>query len=239
MQQKASVVAFLISTTEHDIAALGCGIQSALPEEYGVDILIFSPRGLCGIQRKSFPEDLFSSLNDGRLARELLLMNALEWPVLVPEGRPRFDNGGHLLSEGNSRWTQQAIRNLLRSVKLQHGVDVEWSESLSDTIAIAHEWEQYLKKGVHRSLLTRPKSRQSQGEWGEFNQRDWARFFLQGLPGVGSVLAESIADFCIKRYGKAVPLSLDCALDELMQIPGIGKKRARMFYDLFTAAEER
>lgn len=227
-------MAFLVSTSEHDIVALGYGIPSTLPEEYGADILILSPRGMCGIQRKRFPEDLFASLNDGRLARELALMNALEWRVLVPEGRPKFDPSGHLLSEGNSRWTKASIRNLMRSMKIQHGVDVEWSDDIEDTVEIAHEFEDYLSKTTHRSLLTRPKSNKTQDEWGMFNQRDWARFFLQGLPGVGSTLAESIADYCIKKYGKAVPLSLDLLPEELMEIPGIGKKRAKMFYDLFT-----
>jgi len=219
----------LISPTEHDALALCNGVSSSIPEKYGVDFLILTPVGKCGIQRKKFPEDLFASIKDGRLTRELMLMKQLDYKVLVPEGKQQYDPDGYLISEGNSRWTRSSLRNLLRSIKTKHGVDVEWSDNIQDTISIVSEWEGYLKSGKeHRSLLTRHKNRELEDEWGMFNKRDWARFFLQGFPNIGSKTAEAIYD----HFGK-IPMEWTCTETELRAVKGIGAQTANMLLGLF------
>jgi len=219
----------LVSPTERDLLSLlsGKAMSHSLPERYGADVLaVVEGRGKMAIQRKVFPDDLLASLDDGRLARELAMLSQTEYPVLILEGQPRWTSDGHLMQPWNSRWTRAQLRNLLRSVWWLHGVPVEHTQDIEDTAAAVLELESWFRKEVHRSLLSRPK-RPCRDSWGTSSQRDFARFFLQGLPGVGSVLAEAIFD----RFGR-VPMSWDCTLEELKSVYGIGEKRARALWEM-------
>lgn len=219
----------LVSPTDRDLLILlgGKAMSNYLPERYGADILIvIEGHGKLAIQRKTFPDDLLASLDDGRLARELPLLAQAEFPVLIVEGQPMWTADGHLMHGWSSRWTRAQLRNLLRSVWRVHGVSVEHTDSLDDTAAAVLELEAWFKKDVHRSLLTRSKT-PIKNDWGLSNRRDFGRFFLQGLPGVGSTLAEQIFD----HFGR-VPLRWDCTLEELMSVYGIGKKRAKVLWEI-------
>ena len=227
-------MSFLTAPTEQDILKrLGDkGISSSLPEKYGADFLVLSPKGKCGLQRKHFPEDFFASLKDGRTAREVALMAQLDWRVWVIEGKGYYDTQGHLISEGNSRWTKSAVRNLAKSFWTQHGIMVEYTDDIDDTISVVQEWELYLKKDKHKSLLTRQKSGRLYDEWGKVDKEGWAKFFLQGFPSIGVTVAESIIGYSLEKNGKVVPLSWDISEEEFTQIPLIGKKRARALTEL-------
>lgn len=227
-------MSFLIAPTEKDVLRrLGDkAISSSLPEKYGSDFLILLPKVRCGLQRKHFPGDFFASLQDGRTAREVALMAQLDWRVWIIEGKGYYDSEGHLISEGNSRWTKSAVRNLAKSLWTQHGIMVEYTDDIDDTISVVHEWEAYLKKKVHRSLLTRQKGGKLRDDWGGFDKKGWAKFFLQGFPSIGSTIAESISAYSLEKYNKAVPLTWDISEEEFTQIPLIGKKRARVLVDL-------
>ena len=218
----------LVSPTDRDLLTLlgEKAMFNYLPERYGADILIVvEGHGKLAIQRKTFPDDLLASLDDGRLARELPLLAQAEFPVLIVEGQPMWTADGHLMQSWNSRWTRAQLRNLLRSVWRVHGVAVEQTTDINDTAAAVLELEAWFRKDVHRSLLTRSKT-PTKDDWGLSNRRDFARFLLQGLPGVGSVLAEQLFD----HFGR-VPLRWDCNLEELMSVYGIGKKRARVLWE--------
>lgn len=222
-------MSYLVSPTDRELLKLsnGRGVSSTLPERYGADVLIVTQRGRFGIQRKKFPEDFFASLKDGRLMRELAQLAYVEYKLLVVEGRAYYDASGNLLSEGNSKWMRASLRNLLRSVKLKHGIDVEWSENIEDTVAIIAEIESYMGDKRHKSLLTRPKGSREKDEWGDSSKRDWARYFLQGFQGVGPDKAEAIFD----NFGR-VPLRWDVAEEEMLSVYGIGKKTVRSLYKM-------
>ena len=222
-------MSYLVSPTDRELLKLsnGRGISSTLPERYGADVLLVTPRGRFGVQRKKFPEDFFASVKDGRLMRELAQLAYVEYRLLIPEGHPYFDASGHLLSEGNSKWTKASLRNLLRSVKLQHGVDVEWSENIEDTVAIITELESYMGDKKHKSLLTRPKGSRETDEWGDSSKRDWARYFLQGFQGIGPDKAEAIFDTF-----KKVPLRWTVSEEEMLSVYGIGKKTVSALYKM-------
>jgi ERCC4-type nuclease len=177
------------------------------------------------IQRKTYPDDLLASLDDGRLAREMALLTRTEYPVLLLEGQPSWTSDGHLMRTHGSRWTRAQLRNLTRSVALVHGVAVEHTADITDTVSAIQEFEAWFRKDVHRSLLARSK-RTYRDSWGTSDKRDFARFFLQGLPGVGSVLAEAMYD-----HFEKVPVSWGCTFDELKAVPGIGDKRAKALWE--------
>jgi len=218
----------LVSPTDRDLLALlgEKAMSHYFPERYGADVLaVVEGRGKLAVQRKTFPDDLLASLDDGRLARELPLLAQAEYPVLIVEGKPMWTADGHLMQSWNSRWTRAQLRNLLRSIWHVHGVAVETTDDLQDTAAAVLELEAWFRKDTHRSLLTRPKS-MAKDSWGLSNKRDVARYLLQGFPGVGSTLAEQIFDHFHK-----VPLRWDCSYEELLSVYGIGEKRARVLWE--------
>jgi ERCC4-type nuclease len=219
----------LVSPTDRELLALlgDRAISHTLPEQHGADVLmVVAGRGKLALQRKTFPDDFLASLEDGRLARELTGLSRTQWPVLIVEGRPQWTADGHLLATWTSRWTRRQLRNLLRSVWLTHGVMVEQTDDLHDTAAAVLELESWFRKKVHRSLLSRPKQ-VVRDSWGPNRREDFARFLLQGFPGIGTALAEAI----LKRFGR-VPLSWNCTLAELRSVPGIGERRAKTLWEL-------
>lgn len=197
-----------------------------LPESYGADLLVVSQEwGKLGMQRKTV-DDFFASISDGRLARELPLLSHVEFPILQVEGRPQWTTDGHLLSN-SCRWTKAGFRNALRSIMLVHGVHVEFSDSLDDTADTVVEMASWWGKRVHRSLLTRPKTAMKDS-WGTSSRRDVLRFVLQGFPGVGVALANAI----IEASGGRLPLQWTMTQQQMMQVPGIGPRRAKMLWEV-------
>ena len=223
----------LVSPTDRDLLTLlgEKAMFNYLPERYGADILIVvEGHGKLAIQRKTFPDDLLASLDDGRLARELPLLAQAEFPVLIVEGQPMWTADGHLMQPWNSRWTRAQLRNLLRSVWRVHGVAVEQTTDINDTAAAVLELESWFKKDVHRSLLSRAKTT-TKDSWGLSNKRDMARYLLQGFGGIGASRAEAIFD----HFGR-IPLSWTASFEEMAQVQGIGPKLAQ---SLLKALEEK
>lgn len=220
---------YLISPTERDAVELsdGDGLRSSMPEKYGSDFLILSSDIRCGIQRKKFPEDLLASVADGRLMRELMQMTELDMAFLVTEGLPSYTSDGHLVNADYSRWTRDGVENLLLSVRLLYGVHVLWSRDTRDTVRIVKQLEDYLRSGLHRSLLTRPKASVMKDSWGEFDAYKWGMFFLQGLPGIGPGKAEAIIKAC-----SGVPLQWTINREDFLRIPGIDKGTAKRVLEL-------
>jgi len=72
------------------------------------------------------------------------------------------------------------------------------------------------------SLFTRPKL---QGLWGKPTPNEQICYFYQGVPGVGVVLAQTLAG------AFPCPAALAAAsLDDLKVIPGIGRQRAERVF---------
>lgn len=180
-------------------------------------------RQLIGVQRKTF-DDLLASLFDGRLGKEIVLMKRLNIAVLVIEGRPRWTLDGELMDD-NRRITRHQLRSLLWTIAIGHGVAVEWTDSVDDTVSTITNLRTWAAKKKHLSVARRPGP---SGPWGKATTRDWALHFLQGFNSVGPELAERIVD-----HFHGVPLAWTVTEKELMEVPGIGKKRARDLCKVF------
>lgn len=199
----------------------GLGTYSALPEKFGADFLIACPIGMVGVQRKEV-HDLISSRADGRLARELAQMKALDIAVLLVEGRLRWTTDG-VLSTSRSKWTRAQHLGLLFSIQ-STGVWVNSAESVLESREYLSHLERWMMKETHAGIMTRPKP---QTIWGSKSDRDWGIHVLQSFDGIGPGVAGAIFDL----YG--CPLRWTITKKDLEKVPGVGKKRAdKMWHTL-------
>ena len=186
-----------ISPTEpkalHDL-----GVISNLPEDYGVDIMWSSKLGTVGVQRKVFPSDFLSSMKDGRLTKEYLQMKGLDLAILLLEGKPNWTTDGELYgSYGNTgrsyAWSRTQHRNYLTSVQLR-GIQIQTSDSITDTIDYLNGLRLWTDKGDHSSLDRRPSGATSSDTYYRISNPDYVRWWYQSLPRVGPRQASVIYD---------------------------------------------
>lgn len=200
------------------------GTTSSEPERYGVDVLFEAPPiGLVGIQRKTFP-DLLSSLRDGRIARGVVSMRALDLAVLVVEGEPAWGSEGYAIPEElgglpSTSWRREQYRSLLWSVQAE-GIWVEHVPDVDGTVALVRSLERWCRKPRHDALIRRAGPRRT------LDAHERARYLLQSLPGIGPRSADAI----LRRFG-GLPFGWRVTKDELATVPGLGKVRAARLYE--------
>ena len=197
------------------------GTSSSVPEQYGVDVMWGTEGGLCGIQRKEF-KDLLASINDGRLVKEVSQMQQLSTRVLVVEGQPKWTDDGELMDR-YTKMTRPQLHAYLLSIRSK-GIWVDWTRNLSETIEYVDTCRRWTCKPVHRALSARPKPN---GKWGVATSRDFAIHLLTSLDGIGPGVAENILD----HFGK-VPLKWEVTEEQLREVPGIGKVRAKKMIEV-------
>lgn len=179
---------------------------------------------MVGVQRKEI-HDLIASRSDGRLAKELAQMKALDQGILLIEGRLKWTSDG-VLSTSRSKWTRAEHMGLLFSVQ-STGVWVNSSESLSESREYLRSLEKWFSKESHKGINVRPKPTTL---WGTRTNRDYAIHFIQGLDGIGPKVAGDIFD----KFG--MPFNLTIGVADLMTVPGVGKKRAEKIWRLFNGS---
>ena len=188
-----------------------------LPERFGCDVLWMAGGSRFGIQRKEW-HDLLSSVEDGRLGKEVGMMAAASVRgVLVIEGSVRWTSEGQIVTGFGRPWTREQWFGVQLGVQLEGGWVVH-TASLADTVAFVREFNTWTKKASHGSLAARPGPK---GLWGtRATDRDWAKHLLTGFPGIGPTAADRI----FEQFGRA-PIRWDCAKEELMAVPGLGPKK--------------
>jgi ERCC4-type nuclease len=218
----------LVSPTDRDVLqGLGdIAISSLITEEHGADILIYTNQGKFGIQRKRFPEDFISSMNDGRISRETsLLAKTCKFRMLIIEGQPKYYPDGNLVMPRSmpGHYTRKRIRGTILNIKYVKGIDVDYTESVKDTVEYIKEIVEFFSDTKHLGLYVRPSA---PAEWIVPSSDETLLWVLQGFSGVGPQLAENI----IKKFGK-VPISWTCTLDELKSVPRLPEKIAIEIYN--------
>jgi ERCC4-type nuclease len=210
-------------------------IESGICEERGADFIALIKKDAgtisVGIQRKLIPEDLMASIDDGRLNKELALMkNSFTIKVLMLEGMFLYNSEG-MLSSAKSRFpyrfNRKAVRNLLRSVSLQFGVHVEFTDNHQDTCESIMDFVEYLGEKKHQSLYTRPGP---SFEWNKPTLKDRALYWVQGFPGISVGRGEAL----FKHFSTPLALCNACK-DELRDVDGIGKKTSEAIFDFLRA----
>lgn len=205
-----------VSSTEPP-SLLTLGKVSTFPEQHGVDFYFVANKCKVGIQRKEL-KDLIASLEDGRLAKEIMQMTNLDYKILIVEGQPKFTAEGNLMGRDyGSTWTHAQLMGALWSVQLK-GLWVQWTTHINNTRQAIELLELWFKKERHDSLERRPGP---VSIWGSKpTDEEYGSYVLQSLPGVGPELAKRI----FKRYG--LPLEWTVTAEDLADIPGIGKAKA-------------
>lgn len=212
-----------VSGAERPKPLVDLGPSSNLPEDYGVDFMWATPNGLVGFQRKAFPSDLLASLNDGRLGKELIQMQALDVKGIILEGVPIFTGDGALIwNYGNM--TQANLWNLCYSLQANHGLVLFWTEDPAQTARLIQQIFAYTQKGEASKLMARGEKR-----WARLDNRAFAVYLLESVPGVGHTRATAIVDF----FEGALPIEWKGTVKELMKVDGIGAKTAQTIVTAF------
>jgi ERCC4-type nuclease len=208
--------------------------MSAAAEACGADFLCGIPGiGLVSFQRKTI-RDLYASMHDGRMTRELSLMREkTQLPYLVVEGHVRWMPSGELVPESGPpmRMTRQQFRSYMCSVQAT-GVSVMFTEDPGDTAQAIETVIRWAMKPEHKSLVSVPNMR------GAFDLPatpvERGMHLLQALcPGIGPVLSRRV----VEHFGGRVPVSWELAgPGDFTDVEGIGPKRAA---ELWAAAAPR
>lgn len=201
------------------------GKVSSAPENYGCDVLLTSRQGKLGIQRKRFPTDLLASLEDGRIADQLVKMAEIPAAVVLV-GYPAWTRDGELVFDSYSqrKWTFESIWGAVASMSLEAGVATYWVRDEGEFVDLVHVLDAWRKRKHHST--TRTKSRPKAKGWG-VSERVRQAHFLQGLPSVGPELAERI----VGRFG-GVPMRWTVTRDQMMEVHGVGVVKAERLEEM-------
>jgi ERCC4-type nuclease len=219
---------FLVAPTEPaELRRLG--VVSGVPERHGCDVVwTASSGGFAGVQRKTLG-DLWASVRDGRLSREVAAMAGadLALTVLVIEGRLRWSASGVLATGGGAPLSRDQLRGLVLSLQ-RRGVVVLHTDDVGDTVGAIGHVRRWFDKATHDSLDLRPSAPAPPGT------RAWGVHLLQSFPLVGPTVAGNVVD----HFG-GVPLAWTRTLDELAGVRGVGTKRAAALWTALSAQCER
>lgn len=215
----------MILADSHEPPPIIAGLQaivSDIPEPiWGVDYLHCNPRiGSAGVQRKVWPQDFRQSLDDGRLAMWLRKSKDLAHNLLILEGQMPWWHE-------RSGIARPRLRGTLFSLEQYHRVGICWTATMTDTVEAILQWFAWLDH-PHGSLMHRPKL---SDPWFDPFSRTRRTWFLEGLPGIGPVLANLIFDEC-------GGLPVTWTGPDPRTIHGIGPKRANMIREFFSKGAE-
>lgn len=208
----------LIAPTE-PAALKVLGRVSSFPERLGADIAWTVEGRWVGIQRKTWA-DLWASVQDGRLQKELGQLQQCAYRGLIVEGVMAWTAAGEsrdpYLRMSRSQW-----EGIEASVQWRYGGLVVRTVDVEETGRRVSQLAQWLGKGS-KGLARRPPSPQA---WGSRSNREWGVYVLQSFPGIGPTLAEAV-------YAKwGVPLAWTVTQEELAAVEGLGALRVRRLWD--------
>ena len=182
------------------------------------DFKMYTESGIAGIERKKIPSDLISSIEDGRLGREILAMREeCNIMIVLFHGVMRYNVNGTLrLGKRTSyRWTEKGIRNIRRTLEFVEGCYVEYARNNQELVKMVNEVQDYLDEKDHLSTKGRLPLK---SDWIKPVYYERVRYWMDGLPGVGTRGAILLT----QRF--STPMSLfQASVEEIMETPRIGR----------------
>ncbi|WP_456393944.1 DEAD/DEAH box helicase [Thermococcus sp.] len=166
-----------------------------------------------GIERKS-ANDFIQSIIDGRLFDQVeRLKRAYEKPVIIIEGELYGIRNVH----------PNAIRGAIAAVTLDWGVPILFSSGTEETA-------QFIYLMAKREQEERKKEVRLRSEKKALTLAERQRLIVEGLPNVSATLAKRL----LKHFGN-VERVFTATEEELKEVEGIGKKKAREIRKVITA----
>ena len=204
-----------------------------MPTDLPFDFQLFTERGSVVAERKVIPDDLISSISDGRLARECAAMReASEYRVVILEGHFRYtSDGGLRIGNRPTRWSKKAVRNIIRSIRYVEGCDIEYSDDILDTVEVLKELQFYFDKKEHLSMRVRPKF---ESDWLIPTYEERFIYWLQGFrPRIGIVHSRAIAKVFHNPMEVGQAYADGTLVEKLISVPGIGNTLAKGFIEFW------
>ena len=231
------------------------GESSTFPEEFGADILLEGPKGYLGIQRKLYPQDLIQSVDDGRIAEQLLLLSQLPYATILFEGEASWTTEGAATYNPTHKYKGKKGVKGVKGGKGVKGAKSSWgmlapANSAPDrfTRQAFHSMQASIHAaGVHTQWtvdkVSFVKVVQDLHHWWKKPNHSLGNLkppevkdardmkaartaaALQVVRGVGPTMARNIA--------AKFPLVLECETEDLLQIEGVGPNTAKAIIEQF------
>lgn len=163
------------------------------------------------VERKSVG-DFLQSLIDGRLHEQAkALVENFERPVMIIEGDDIYSRRAiH----------PNAVRGALAALALDFRIPILWSKDEEETAALLLALAKREQLKEEKPIPLRRK----------LGTADFQRFIVESLPGVSAVLARRLLE-----HFKTVERIMRASERELMEVRGIGKKKAAEIREILTS----
>jgi ERCC4-type nuclease len=170
-----------------------------------------------GVERKSVGDFLQSIIDKRLMSQAKILRETFERPVLILEG----DN---LYSRRAIH--PNAIRGSLAALAVDLGIPILWTRDERETALI-------LVAIARREQLAERREVTIRGEPKGLTLPEYQRFVVEGLPGISAVLAKRL----LEHFG-TVERVMCASEEELRQVHGIGREKARSIRKILTSTYE-
>jgi len=205
-------------------------IKKLLPDlietPQGWDITLLTNSGKVGIERKQCPGDLLSSVDDGRLNREILAMREeCTISIVLLHGIIRYNKNDtvKLGKRTSYHWTRKGINNLLRTIQYVEGCYLEHARNSTELVQVVHDLQVYFDRKEHNSLKGRPRI---QTNWLVPSRDERIVYFYSGLPGLGITGARRLYE----RFRSPMQL-YSASVEEILEVPRFGRALATGIYN--------
>jgi Fanconi anemia group M protein len=173
-----------------------------VPRQLGTGDYVLSDR--VGVERKEV-NDFLSSMIDGRLFQQLKnLKNSYVRPMLVLEGEGLFTI---------RKISQNAIFGALACIVADYGIPIIQTKDEKETASLMFS--------IARREFGEGRIAGVRGEKCSMSLSERQQFIIEGLPNISGVLAQRL----LSHFGSIKGVA-DAGAEELMEVKGVGKKKA-------------
>ena len=177
-----------------------------------LDVADFIVSDRTAIERKK-AEDFVDSVIDSRLFEQVQELQQFQRPIIIIEGDGLYH---HRDIHPN------ALRGAMATLAIDYGVPIIWSDDRKDTARILESLAKREQEEKDREIAIR-------GEKSGKNDKEVQEFFIAGLPGINTKIAERI----LTHFG-SIEKTVNASEEELKDVEGIGEKKASQIRDLLT-----